>query len=819
MAKRVWMIGAALLLLTLAGCRTDPQTFDTEQTDKPTEAREWVVKWSGEPAQDFLDTVEVLRENEEDHTMLVRVNPDIDQEKWRAEWLLHDNIEYIQPNFRYKLNVAKPGQREGGSGPFERERLPLDYFLDRTEASRAWEAWEPKREVTIAVIDTGVDPEHPLIAPHLVRQTNMIAPGAGAEDITVEDVRKDEEQGKSDAEIAEMYADDPEAYDDYFFGRLGAVGHGTSVIGVLLQMLQLIDGDEAVPPSATSAKVMPIKVMGYENGEKVGGSDFDMTEAIRMAVGRGADIISLSLGDWAYSKNARDAVALAEDAGVLVVAAAGNKQGVTNTPIYYPAAFPTVLAVGGVTMTDEYDEYSNYGPGLDLVAPDENIWTTTVGGEFRMVDGNSFAVPQVTAAAAMVMQQHPFMSPAQVRQLLRQTADALQDEWNVQTGYGRVNAFRAVSEPLKPHIYGENDEAHKAVPVSVDSRIEAALQTEEDENWYVLDFPRADGELTYHVRVRVTLPRRLEEGAELLVKRPGEAEPVAYTIRQTEDVHLTVPPGEVTMGVRFREGEASGYLSYALETELMMAPDPYEDNDHQWHAYELELPLEQGVTGTFHTDGDRDWYRMTTPESGTLTVELAADSPRMDPVLFVQQLGGSGVLVDEYGPMGSESLQIRVEADSTYYVRVSDENINATIGTYHLWIDYEPDRHAVHEPNNRSDRAVRLQQGVPAAAELYEPGDVGWYRFAVDEEADVSLYVAEMEGPIEAEVTLYDRQLRGISQHVLQPGETELSWEETLSQGEYFVRIKNLSGEGASPYVIGYLLPGQQAPGVELFQE
>ena len=807
MRKRLSVVTGILLILTLVACQEQSQKTDVTMSDKPNETREWVVKWHGDPSQDFLETVEILRQNEDENTMLVQVKESIDQEKWRAKWILVDEVEYIQPNFQYKINTANSERIGEELTGIEPGAPAHDYFLERSNVRRAWEVWEPVRSVTIAVIDTGVDTQNPLIAPHLVKQTNIVYPGAGADDVTVEDVRLPEEQGKSEAEIQMMYEGDYLALADYE-SRMGVVGHGTSVTSVLLQTLGLIDGEEPVAATETTAKIMPIKVMGFTNGEKEGGSDFDMTEAIRRAVNRGADIITLSLGDWAYSKNARDAVAMAEQAGVLVVAAAGNWQNGVNEPIFYPAAFPNVLAVGGVTASGEYDEQSNRGMGLDIVAPNEHILTLNVGGEYRYMDGNSFATPQVTAVAAMIMQQQPQLSPSQVRQLLRQTSKTGEGGWDKETGYGHLDAYRAITEWPEVDIYENNDNQEAAATISVNDRIEAVLSSEDEEDWYLLSIPDLGDSVAYQMRVNVKLPRSLRAGVELLVKRPGERQLVSYSLHQTDDVLLTVEQGEVYLALRFQKGEPSRYLAYELETELVPAPDIYEDNDQQWHAYDLEVKDELFIEGTLHKEGDTDWFRIHTPEAGNLSFALMSSTPRMDLMLFVQRLGGSGVLVDEVGPMEPENLQIRVEAGGDYYVRITDLNISPVIGKYQLWVNYEPIVSDANEPNDRSDLATVLPgPEIPVSAALTDPLDIDWYRFSVLEATDVTLFVEGMSEQVQAQISLYDDDLSAIGQQTIVADKEERSWTRRLAEGDYYVRVRRLSGAETTPYMIGYSLP------------
>lgn len=807
MGYRLGIIGFIVLLAVgLPACQAAPDP-DNPPSEKATETREWVVKWKGEPDEDFLKTVDVLRTDGEDpHTMLVRVKKDIDQEKWRAEWLLNQNIEYIQPNFQYKIN-DEPGRTVGGMEEAVLRSL-RNYFLHMTQAKQAHERWDPKREIVIAVIDTGVDTSHPLIAPHLVKQTNIVYPGDSAHDITIEDVLRPEEVGKTDEEIRQMYELGAEgSYEDYQ-SRLGAVGHGTGVTGVLLQMLGLIDGEEPVQPTEYSAKIMPVKVMGFSNGIKEGGSDFDMAEGIRMAVKRGAHIISLSLGDWAYSKNARDAIDFAEKSGVLVVAAAGNQSEGINEPIFYPAALPDVLAVGGVKLDGTHDEYSNYGAGLDIVAPDEQIWTTDVGGGFTWVDGNSFATPQVAAVAAMVMQQYPDMTPADVRNLIRQTADREGDVWNEKTGYGRLNALRAVTEQPKDDFFEPNDSPERAARVSYDSRIGGALQPGADEDWFYFEIPYLGDGMHFLMKLKLTFSERPEHGVALFVKRPGENNVLTYPVqKKSDEVLLSVGSGRVLIGLRLPEEKASSALRYTFESQLMMEPDAYTDNSHQWKAYNLDPVEDQMIEGTFHTEGKQSWFRIKTPEVGNMTVRLWATTPRIDPVLFVQQLGGTyGVLQDATGPMGEEALSIRVEAGGVYYLRITNANISAPLGKYQLAINYEPVVTGGNEQNKSSDTAAILSGGDPLKeASLANTSDYDWYTFHLVNEDEVSLMIQDVDKAVDLEVVVYDSSLKGVDRKVIKRGNETFLWQDNLPAGQYFVRVRLLSGEGMASYRIGML--------------
>ncbi|GAB4286209.1 MAG: hypothetical protein Kow0067_09850 [Coriobacteriia bacterium] len=279
--------------------------------------------------------------------------------------------------------------------------MGLQWPHERIQSEAAWDVTMGDRSVIVAVLDTGVDHEHPELVPAL-------DPDLGR-DIVNDD----------------YWADDDEA-------------HGTMVGGVIVAASNNATGMAGVAPGVT---LMPVKVLD-ENGM---GFDSDVAEGIYWALDHGADIISMSLGGEGASATLADAVQAAEDAGVLVIAAAGNTgaEGVN-----YPAAYPWAIAVAATTPTDTVASYSTFGPEVLLSAPGGEItfddagkpdWTTTVlscypldltpSGHlpYAWGFGTSLAVPHVTGAAALLMSHVASASALDVRAALVSTAKDLGD--------------------------------------------------------------------------------------------------------------------------------------------------------------------------------------------------------------------------------------------------------------------------------------------------------------------------------------------------------------------------------------------------------
>lgn len=217
------------------------------------------------------------------------------------------------------------------------------------------DAWGslPSRNVTIAVIDSGICANHPDLQ-------GRILPGYD-------------------------FVDDDNDPTDTF-------GHGCGVAGVIAANTNNGIGIAGIAPNV---QIMPLRVLG-DNGL---GSYSSIANAIIYAVDNGADIINLSLAGPTSSVILEAAVAYAVDSGVVVIAAAGN---FSSPNAFYPAAYPSVIAVGSIDPgTLATSSFSNFGPDIDVLAPGRDILTTNMEGGYEFASGTSFAAPIVAGITAM----------------------------------------------------------------------------------------------------------------------------------------------------------------------------------------------------------------------------------------------------------------------------------------------------------------------------------------------------------------------------------------------------------------------------------
>ncbi|MGH9048130.1 MAG: S8 family peptidase [Acidimicrobiia bacterium] len=257
--------------------------------------------------------------------------------------------------------------------------------LDQAKFNEAWSSGEDGAEITVAVVDTGVDGSHVDLAGNLLPGADFVSPSGGT------------------------------CVDEY--------GHGTHVAGIVGQVDNATGGIGGAP----GVDILPVRVM---DGNGFGSSE-DVAAGIDWAVDHEADVINLSLGSLGPGTVIPTAVDNAVDQGVTVIAAAGNC-GVNPSPQQcggvlnaktYPAALPEVIAVGALnTGLTTRASFSNDNDYIDIAAPGTNIDSTVPGSEYDDKSGTSMATPFVSAVAALLLRDCPTTLPADVLIALQSSA-------------------------------------------------------------------------------------------------------------------------------------------------------------------------------------------------------------------------------------------------------------------------------------------------------------------------------------------------------------------------------------------------------------
>ena len=302
--------------------------------------------------------------------------------------------------------------------------------------------------VKVAIIDTGVDYEHPDLAAN-VWLNPVEANGRPDYDDDhngyVDDLRGYDFSGDDVTGFA--ITPDPDPMD--------TIGHGTHCAGIVGAVSGNGVGIEGIAPNV---EIMCLKI--FPNALASASA-----QAIAYAVENGAKVINASWGSPYFSSILFDAVKYAVDNGVVFVAAAGNSG--TSVP-FFPARLDNAFTVGATNSNDRVTTFSTYGNWLDISAPGQDILSLraqntdlyAAGGEpllrivdndYYLADGTSMAAPHISGCAALILSSAPGLSVDSVKNLIMNTADRVADpngtmpaSYSPFGGWGRVNVGRAV---------------------------------------------------------------------------------------------------------------------------------------------------------------------------------------------------------------------------------------------------------------------------------------------------------------------------------------------------------------------------------------
>ncbi|MCY3833045.1 MAG: S8 family peptidase [Chloroflexi bacterium] len=270
-------------------------------------------------------------------------------------WVV-DVPESFGLNFTFDSDVALVEQDFVVSVHFDIPPNDPDYdrqwALQHIEAEQAWDQMGELRDITVAVIDTGVCMSHEDLVERVL-------------DNGYDFVDND---------------DDPE---DVF-------GHGCSVAGIIAAN---IDNGIGIAGFAPNSSILPVRVLGPSGS----GSMADVAAGIVYAADEGADIVNLSLGSMVGSQVTEDAVNHAVAKGVTVIASAGNSGGALPG---FPARYENVVAVGAIDPDGSRSSFSN--KGADIWAPGRDIHTIHLDNGYKALNGTSFSAPYVAAMAAVL---------------------------------------------------------------------------------------------------------------------------------------------------------------------------------------------------------------------------------------------------------------------------------------------------------------------------------------------------------------------------------------------------------------------------------
>lgn len=314
------------------------------------------------------------------------------------------DIEYVEPDYILEMQGEITDEiKYESSDCFEddeenyKKGAASEYYYEIVDKVSSWNSEEIGFEdikdelaqkyledVTVAVLDSGVDTDHEIFEGRLL-ENDVNLSGTGEEN---------------------------SCEDDF--------GHGTHVAGII------------VDNTLSNVKIKPYKVLNNK-GE---GPISLIAVAVDMAVADGADIVNMSISSEGESRTMTDSVNEATDAGVNVVVAAGNDKADLSKEYYSPACIESAITVSATNKKDTLSSYSNYNGTIDIAAPGDSIKSSYLNNTYVLLDGTSMAAPQVSAGIAIIRSVYPQLTSAEVEEMLEKYAIKMEEKDETTNYYG-----------------------------------------------------------------------------------------------------------------------------------------------------------------------------------------------------------------------------------------------------------------------------------------------------------------------------------------------------------------------------------------------
>jgi subtilisin family serine protease len=312
----------------------------------------------------------------------------------QAEEALRNRIEILRVDDDLVISKSPKPEKPGKAEP-EQPPQELPWGVDRIGADEAWDANNTGETIKVAVVDTGIDLEHPDLIENIKGNFNAINP------------RKS--------------GNDDNGHGSHVAGTIAALNNEIGVIGV---------GPEIY---LYAVKVLDRKGSGWLS---------DLIEGLTWCINNEMQVVNMSLGASVDNDSFHEAITAVYNAGIVQVAAAGNN-GENGGEMDYPAKYEETIAVSAVDEEMKLAGFSSWGVEVDLAAPGVGIKSTYKDAEYETLDGTSMATPHVSGSAALVLANNNNLNPDEVKDKLKETAENLQLEVSEQ-GAGLVRPDLAI---------------------------------------------------------------------------------------------------------------------------------------------------------------------------------------------------------------------------------------------------------------------------------------------------------------------------------------------------------------------------------------
>jgi subtilisin family serine protease len=397
-------------------------------------------------------------------------------------------VKYAMPNYFLELLEIPNDESFDFQWGLHNTGQTIDYFTGTPDADidapEAWNIETGSPDITIAIIDSGIDYTHPDLADNIWVNEGEI-PDNGIDD---------DNNGFIDDSIGWDFVGESPFSPKPDNDPLDSDGHGTHCAGIASGI-----GNNSVGISGVcwNCKIMPVKIVGGIIGII---NPKGAAQGIAYAADNGADIISMSFGGRGHFPIIKDALDYAHEKDVVLVAGSGN---IPFFRYIYPAAYENVIAVAATDYDDKLADFSTTGTWVDVAAPGVEIYSTMPtypisvnkffdDMNYDFCDGTSMACPFVSGLAGLLLSYNPDFSSDEIRSIIRSSCDWIKTNKNRPIGNGRINAHKALllasgvtNPPDKPEIIGPKN---GKVGVEYTYNTSAVTDPEGDDIYYLFDW-------------------------------------------------------------------------------------------------------------------------------------------------------------------------------------------------------------------------------------------------------------------------------------------------------------------------------------------
>lgn len=401
---------------------------------------EYLVKFKNSSSNQILNSEEVYENRvviPEENLFVIKRNILERQDYVIKTVQQHPSVEYVEPNYVYRTfkvpNDPDFGKLWGLSNLGQSDGKNMGIAGFDLDAVRAWDLTTGSSEVILAVIDTGIDYNHPDLKDNMWTNQSELNGQTGIDDDgngIVDDI-----YGANFVKPNEATGDpmDDHSHGTHCAGTIGAKGDdGLGIVGV-----------------AWNVKLMAVKFLSKDGGGSLEGA----IKAVDYATKMGAKISNNSWGGGGESQALREAIQRAHLAGSLFVAAAGNSSSDNDKTPNFPSNYKVdnVLAVAAVDNQGKLASFSSYGKRMvHVAAPGVNVYSSVLKEKYGSKSGTSMATPHVAGLAVLLASAEPTLTHVQIKERIINTAKTLDSVKQKVASRGMANAYAALTNTLTP---------------------------------------------------------------------------------------------------------------------------------------------------------------------------------------------------------------------------------------------------------------------------------------------------------------------------------------------------------------------------------